>query len=295
MSLGRKLANYRKLAGFTQQQLGEALNLSPQAISKWENDLAEPDLATLRALSELYKIPIGEIIDLNIGVSEPPVAEPEADSQADKDENNKEEKAEIVGFCKNCGVTVTEETVAEKEPVILCKRCRDKREEDARRARLKEETEKREKLENSKNEHVKKLRISLIVAALVTVVLLAASIYTLVNKKEYALISSLIPGTYVIFSYIACLFYDSKVSELSMGWSSKAFHWPGLIFEFSFDGIMRLIGMKLLFKFLGFILAFILTLFCILFALICAPFEFPFVMLSMGKSIVTGTKSKYMW
>jgi transcriptional regulator with XRE-family HTH domain len=59
MSLGRKLANYRKLAGFTQQQLGEALNLSPQAISKWENDLAEPDLATLRALSELYKIPIG--------------------------------------------------------------------------------------------------------------------------------------------------------------------------------------------------------------------------------------------
>ena len=71
MALGKKLANYRKLAGLTQQQLGEQLNLSPQAISKWENDLAEPDLATLRTLADLYKVSVGELIDPDTGVSEP--------------------------------------------------------------------------------------------------------------------------------------------------------------------------------------------------------------------------------
>ena len=40
MTLGKKLSSYRKIAGLTQQQLGEHLNLSAQAISKWENDLA---------------------------------------------------------------------------------------------------------------------------------------------------------------------------------------------------------------------------------------------------------------
>ena len=34
MTLGKKLAGYRKLAGMTQQQLGDILNLSAQAISK---------------------------------------------------------------------------------------------------------------------------------------------------------------------------------------------------------------------------------------------------------------------
>ena len=71
MTLGRKLAGYRKLAGFTQQQLGEHLNLSAQAISKWEKDLTEPDLATLRVLAELYKVTVDELLDLNSGFQDP--------------------------------------------------------------------------------------------------------------------------------------------------------------------------------------------------------------------------------
>ena len=64
MTLGKKLSGYRKMLGITQQQLGERLNLSPQAISKWENDLAEPDLATLKMLAELYKVSIDELLDV---------------------------------------------------------------------------------------------------------------------------------------------------------------------------------------------------------------------------------------
>ena len=53
----------RKKNYYTQQALGEKLNISAQAISKWENDLSEPDLATLKKLAELYNISVSEIID----------------------------------------------------------------------------------------------------------------------------------------------------------------------------------------------------------------------------------------
>ena len=65
MTLGKKLSNHRKLAGITQQQLAEQLNLSAQAISKWENDMSEPDLTTLKALARLYNTTVDELLDVD--------------------------------------------------------------------------------------------------------------------------------------------------------------------------------------------------------------------------------------
>ena len=43
----RKLAELRKAAGETQEQLGEVLGVSGKTVSKWESDAAEPDLGML--------------------------------------------------------------------------------------------------------------------------------------------------------------------------------------------------------------------------------------------------------
>lgn len=56
MTLGQRLAFYRKKNCLTQQQLGKMINVSAQAVSKWENDQAEPDVATICKLSEIYHI-----------------------------------------------------------------------------------------------------------------------------------------------------------------------------------------------------------------------------------------------
>ena len=56
MTLGRRLAFYRKKSCLTQQQLGKMINVSAQAVSKWENDLAEPDVATICKLAPIYQI-----------------------------------------------------------------------------------------------------------------------------------------------------------------------------------------------------------------------------------------------
>ena len=46
----------------TQEELAFKLNVSPQAVSKWENDLSIPDVTLLIALSDLFNISLDELI-----------------------------------------------------------------------------------------------------------------------------------------------------------------------------------------------------------------------------------------
>ena len=62
MTLGQRISFQRKQKSLTQQQLGEQLNVSAQAISKWENDQAEPDVATIIKLSEIFGISVSELM-----------------------------------------------------------------------------------------------------------------------------------------------------------------------------------------------------------------------------------------
>lgn len=57
---GKTIAKLRKEKGLTQEQLGKKLNISYQAISKWENDLSEPSLDTLENLSKVFGITLTE-------------------------------------------------------------------------------------------------------------------------------------------------------------------------------------------------------------------------------------------
>lgn len=54
MSLGKKLAKLRKENNYTQEQLAEILNVSRQAVSKWESDVAYPETDKLLKIGELY-------------------------------------------------------------------------------------------------------------------------------------------------------------------------------------------------------------------------------------------------
>ena len=45
MSLGERIALARKQAGLSQEQLGEKLGVSRQAVSKWESSQTNPDVA----------------------------------------------------------------------------------------------------------------------------------------------------------------------------------------------------------------------------------------------------------
>lgn len=70
MRLPLKLIELRKEAGLTQIDLAEQLDVSRQAISKWEVGTAVPGTDKLRALSELYGVSVDYL--LNDDMDRPP-------------------------------------------------------------------------------------------------------------------------------------------------------------------------------------------------------------------------------
>lgn len=53
MSIGERIAELRKEQNISQGQLAAALDITRQAVSKWENDLSAPDALNLIRLAEL--------------------------------------------------------------------------------------------------------------------------------------------------------------------------------------------------------------------------------------------------
>ena len=59
MTIGNRIAELRKVKGFTQEYVAEQLGVSRQAVSKWEQDQTSPDTKNLIALAELLDTDIG--------------------------------------------------------------------------------------------------------------------------------------------------------------------------------------------------------------------------------------------
>lgn len=61
-SLGSKIAFYRKKLSLTQEELAEKCSVTPQAVSKWENDISAPDIALIPVLAQLFGISCDELL-----------------------------------------------------------------------------------------------------------------------------------------------------------------------------------------------------------------------------------------
>ena len=63
IEVGRSIARLRQNRGMTQQQLAAALNVSHQAVSKWENGAALPDVQTLMNLTGLFGVTMEQLLN----------------------------------------------------------------------------------------------------------------------------------------------------------------------------------------------------------------------------------------
>ena len=68
MNLGDKIKECRKQAGLSQEQLAERLNVSRQAITKWETNKGIPDIANLIAISDEFGLSLDELIKDDVAV-----------------------------------------------------------------------------------------------------------------------------------------------------------------------------------------------------------------------------------
>ena len=62
LTLGKRIAMLRRQKGLKQDTLAEVLGVSPQAVSKWENDQTCPDISLLPKLAELLEVSVDELL-----------------------------------------------------------------------------------------------------------------------------------------------------------------------------------------------------------------------------------------
>ena len=91
MSLAEKLVTLRKRKGLTQMELAELLNVSRQAISRWEVGAAVPSTDNLRFLGDLYGVQIDYLLndDAEYNSIAPETTETEQDAQKDVRKRNR--------------------------------------------------------------------------------------------------------------------------------------------------------------------------------------------------------------
>ena len=63
MTIGKRIALLRKEKGLTQEELAQHMGISPQAVSKWENDQPCPDISALPKLARLFGVTVDELLE----------------------------------------------------------------------------------------------------------------------------------------------------------------------------------------------------------------------------------------
>ncbi len=66
MSLGEKILELRKKCGYSQEQLGELIDVTRQTISNWELNETSPNPEQLKLLSKVLKVSIDDLLNNDI-------------------------------------------------------------------------------------------------------------------------------------------------------------------------------------------------------------------------------------
>lgn len=61
-TIGQIIREKRALKGLTQEQLADEVGVTPQAVSKWENDIAYPDVTLLRKIAQILNTTVSELL-----------------------------------------------------------------------------------------------------------------------------------------------------------------------------------------------------------------------------------------
>lgn len=62
MTIGKRIGLLRRQKGLTQEELASHMGVSPQAVSKWENDQTCPDITSLPKLAKLLGVTVDELL-----------------------------------------------------------------------------------------------------------------------------------------------------------------------------------------------------------------------------------------
>lgn len=259
---GKIIAQLRREHNMTQAELGAKLNVTYQAVSKWENDQSQPDFATMAQIAELFHVPL--TIFLSGEENEAAVATAAAESAEP-----------VLGYCTVCGNAVRQDNVAQQRPVLICKDCVEadarRKEEEARAAeQQKERQEQGRKLANKRTRNRGLIWGGVI--ALVVMILVAVFYAIGGGTAGAGIVAVLITGIFV-YTFSSQMFWGGFIFETCL-FGGKIIGTPGIIFSFDLDGFIFLIVMKVIFALLKLFIFLITFVFFAIVSILLSPFTF---------------------
>ncbi|MCQ2742609.1 MAG: helix-turn-helix domain-containing protein [Bacilli bacterium] len=277
-----KIKEKRVALELTQKDLAEKLNVTPQAISRWESGDVEPSLGAIKEMASIFGCSVDELL-----------SDSEKDSAETNDTGEKEDEAApvvqaplpILAVCSKCGAPIYKQgeihTYTESHRVgrhtetvskIICEKCH--------QDRLKQEKiEEARKREYERVAGVKRRKRSFIWPSIIVGVLFAIVLAICVGNNASAGVTVGVSiGIWLLWPYIACLFLNNNfLGEMSLEiWSWGFVKMPGVIFSFSLDGLFWLLTVKLFLWILGFLIAAAAAALAIAVGTVCGIFVYPF-------------------
>lgn len=267
-SYGSVISLLRKRADMTQAELGEKLNVSSQAVSKWENDLSQPDFDTIKKMCSLFEISVDDFSAMVDGKPLPTKQEQVASPTPTPEPMPVVDPDPMIGICKDCGNSIYKRNKATKPTCsfkyekqertsshrggtshytttvptythgsdLVCESCNNIRladkkvfeERQARNAKLSDP-------DVSRNKCIFTLILGIILGV-------ALCVFGLVEKKELWYVSVL--SGYGLFAFVSLLGHSCVTTAIMEGGLSHSTSLPGIIFSLDIDGIVFMLVYK---------------------------------------------------
>lgn len=300
---GYAIAKLRKKSGLTQMQLGEKLNVSFQAVSKWENNLSQPDIETFQSLLKIFGVTMEQFLEIAAG-------EGERSAETEREETPTEESAPtatevapaasevssaasaqiaeervLIGTCTECGISVYSHNLGERSPRLLCSGCKNKKDENNAAKQKYSEYMTKIMRGNASKTLSKSFTVAIVLSVLVAVITAVICLAI----KEYTYIWLAAPAAVATFTFVTQMFWDNIVSDIFLGGFGRGIHLPGLIFSFDLNGIIWLIAMKLLFALISVFISVLFVLGAFALAVVVSLFTF-FPSYAKQKNEITNTR-----
>lgn len=262
MIIGQRIKELRNEKGITQKDLSDKLFVTPQAISRWENDEVEPSLDILNKMAEIFGVTIDYIIGKEERKTETIIKEVEVAKP-------------VLAVCEKCnrpiynGNEIVRHTYGGRgfrAEHIMCMDCKKKQDKEIKELEIKES--------------IKNRKYSFVFGGLITGLIFAIAIGITIGSGGgwWALLAGFI--SLLFFPLIGCLFLKNNfVGDMILMVCSWGFiKFPGLIFSLYLDGIVWLLTVKLAFWIIGFMVALAFLGIGIILGLIVSPFVYPFAL-----------------
>ena len=278
--IGSNIKRLRTEKGMTQKALANQLFVSAQAVSRWENNEVEPSLGTIAEMAKIFGVSTDVILGVENAPSQPEVV-------VEKEYVYKEVPKQVIALCEQCNAPLYEpdEIVRVGEgSKIICKTC-NLANHIYEENRKKKASELRRKIARKR-----RIRSFILGGVAAGVWILGGIVGGCFNSIGYAAVTVVLAA--MLFCYISCfILRNNFLGDVSLEILSWGFvRLPGLIFEFSIDGCLWLIGMKILFWVLEIGLAILTALLSFAIGMLISVFIYPYAII---KNITDPESAKF--